>query len=64
MTCSGITFRSREMTILEQISTNMVDKPMPMPLNAAVVTASVGHIPSSPTSVGFSFRIPFVNSFP
>ena len=63
-TCSGITFRSSEITMLEQMSTNIVDSPMPMPLNAAVVTASVGHMPSSPTSVGFSFRIPLVNSFP
>ena len=36
----------------------IVARPMPMPFFAEVVTASVGHIPSIMTKVGFSFMIP------
>ena len=41
----------------------IVARPMPIPFFAEVVTASVGHIPRSVTSVGFCFMIPFVNSY-
>ncbi len=62
LTALGITFFSRDITALEQISTKVVARPMPMPFEAIVVTASVGHIPSRVTSVGFSFMRPLVSS--
>ena len=44
---SGITFRSREITRFEPIRTAVTDRPMPRPLIADVVTASVGHMPNT-----------------
>ncbi len=44
---------------MENTKTSVVDKPMPKPLMAEVVTASVGHIPKRSTKVGFSLIIPF-----
>jgi tetrahydromethanopterin S-methyltransferase subunit E len=43
---------------LESIRTAVVESPIPIPLIADVVTASVGHIPSVKTRVGFSLIIP------
>ena len=55
-------FFRREMAMLEHTSTNVVASPMPMPLDAMVVTARVGHIPRRVTRVGFSRISPLVNS--
>ena len=52
-----------EMTTLEQISTNIVARPIDIPLMALVVVASVGHIPSISTKVGFSLVMPFLIIF-
>ena len=62
-TWSGIIFFISEITMFEQISTNVAAAPIPIALDAIVVIARVGHMPSSVTSVGFSFISPFVNSF-
>ena len=61
-TAFGMTFLSSDITAFEHTSTNVVARPIPMPFSASTVTASVGHIPSSVTSTGFSFIMPFVNS--
>ena len=58
-TLSGMTFRSREMTPLEHTSTKVVAAPMPMALEAAVVTARVAQQPSTSRSTGFSFTMPW-----
>ena len=62
-TLSGMTLRSREMTPLEHTSTKVVAAPMPMALEAAVVTARVAQQPSTSRSTGFSFTMPLVNSW-
>ena len=49
----GITFRSAEMAIFEQIRMIVTEMPMPMPLNSVVVMAIVEHMPSSCASTGF-----------
>ena len=58
LTESGIIFLSMEISILDMIRTAVVESPIPIPLVAEVVTASVGHIPSMRTNVGFSFTSP------
>ena len=55
---SGITFLKSEINRFARASTTVVDNPIPIPFIAEVVTASVGHIPRTITSVGFSFTIP------
>jgi hypothetical protein len=62
LTESGITLFKSEMTTFEQTSTKVVASPMAIPFFAIVVTASVGHIPSSVTNTGFSFISPFTSS--
>ena len=62
-TLSGVMLLMHEMTMLEQMSTNMVAKPMERPLMADVVVASVGHMPSSNTKIGFSLTSPLVRIF-
>ena len=52
-----------DMTMLEQINTNMVASPILIPFIAEEVVPSVGHIPNSNTNVGFSVMIPFINIF-
>ena len=52
------TFLNNEMITLLNTSTAVVVSPIPSPLIADVVTASVGHIPSINTNVGFSFINP------
>jgi len=47
-----------EIKRFEKINTTVVESPIPIPLIADVVTASVGHIPSIITKVGFSFTRP------
>ena len=46
-TLLGIIFRSAEMTMLEQISTAVAARPMPMPFSTEVEVARVGHMPIS-----------------
>lgn len=55
--------RSAEMAMLEHTSTNVAARPMPRPLTASVVTASVGQVPSTRRSDGFSFKRPLENTF-
>ena len=62
-TLSGMTLRSREITTLEQTSTKVVAAPMPMALEAAVVTARVAQQPNTRRSTGFSLMMPLVNSW-
>ena len=59
-TLSGITDFRSEMTMFDISSTKAVASPMHMPLIADVVVASVGHMPSTNTHVGFSFTSPFL----
>jgi hypothetical protein len=59
-TLSGVTDFKHEITKLVQISTAIVASPIDMPFMAEVVVASVGHIPSISTNVGFSFTMPFL----
>lgn len=58
-TLSGITFLKRETRALEHMSISVAASPMPKPLNALVVIASVGHIPRTSLNVGFCANIPF-----
>ena len=62
-TLDGMKLRRSEMTRLEQTSTNAVASPMPRPLSTLVVTASVGHMPSTSRKVGFSVMMPLKNIF-
>ena len=62
-TFPGITFRSADTATPEQISTKVALRPMPSPLTASVVTASVGQVPKTSRREGFSFRIPFHTIF-
>ena len=57
-TLSGMILRSAEISRLENISTAVVESPMPRPLMADVVVARVGHIPNIRMKVGFSLIIP------
>ena len=59
-TLSGMTLLRSEITMFDIISTKVVAKPMLIPLMADVVVASVGHIPSTSTHVGFSLIRPFL----
>ena len=59
LTESGITFLSEDIIAFERARTTVVESPIPIPFNIDVVTASVGHIPSIRTTVGFSVIIPF-----
>jgi hypothetical protein len=59
-TISGVRFLIREITTFEQMSTNIVASPIDKPFMALVVVASVGHIPSIRTNVGFSLTMPFL----
>ena len=47
LTLSGIKFFNNAIKRLEQTRTNVVAAPIPIPLIAAVVTASVGHAPNT-----------------
>jgi hypothetical protein len=53
-TLAGIRPAIREITMLDKIRTNVVAKPIPIPLMADVVVPNVGHIPKTNTKVGFS----------
>ena len=54
-----MTFLRAEIIRLLMTRTTVVASPIPMPFTAEVVTASVGHMPSISTKVGFSVMIPF-----
>ena len=58
LTLSGITFLSADIMKLLSTRIHVVVSPIPAPLIADEVTASVGHIPSIWTNVGFSLTIP------
>ena len=58
LTLSGMIFLSADIIKFDITRTAVVERPIPSPLNAEVVTASVGHIPSIKTRVGFSFTSP------
>jgi hypothetical protein len=61
---SGMKFLNSDMTRLDAIRTKVTANPIPTPFIAAVVTASVGHIPNTSRKIGFSFIIPFkITSF-
>ena len=60
----GITLRRAEMAMLEQISTMVAAMPMPTPLTTEVEVASVGQVPSTSRSTGFSRKKPLVSSLP
>ena len=62
-TLSGVRFFISDITMLEQMSTNIVARPIDKPLMADVVVASVGHMPKRRTNVGFSFMMPLVSIF-
>ena len=49
------------MITLLSASTTAVVSPIPSPLTAEVVVASVGHIPSTSTKIGFSLKTPFIS---
>ena len=62
-TLSGVILLMHEITTLVQMSTAIVASPMASPLEADVVVASVGHIPSIRTNVGLSLMMPFLMIF-
>jgi hypothetical protein len=45
------------------MSTNVVARPIDIPLSAEEVVPKVGHMPRRRTKVGFSFIKPFKNTF-
>ncbi len=59
----GMKLRSAEIITFEPTRTKVAASPMPIPFQASVVIASVGHIPSTIRNMGFSAHSPFVNSF-
>ena len=54
--------RNSEITAFEPTSTSVDATPMPIAFIAPVVTASIGQVPKSRQSTGFSLMIPFENS--
>ncbi len=54
----GKIFRKIEITMPEATTVNVVASPIESPFTEELVTASVGHIPRSWRSTGFSFQIP------
>ena len=59
---SGITFLRALITAFEPIRTKVAAIPIPIALEAAVVTAKVGQVPRIRHRTGFSLTIPFVSS--
>ena len=47
LTLCGMNFRRSEMKRFENIKTSVAERPIPSPFAMLVVTASVGHIPST-----------------
>ena len=61
-TSSGTNFLKIDITVFDPIRTNVAASPIPIPFIAAVVTAIVGHMPSTSLNVGFSVNTPFKNT--
>ena len=61
-TCFGITWRNVDTRKLDPTSTKNVAIPIATALIAELVTASIGHIPSTCTNTGLSRQIPLMNS--
>src|SRR3990170_735052 len=59
---SGIIFRNKEIMMFEETRTKAVAIPIPTPLTAEVVTASVGHIPKTRRKSGISSHKPLTRS--
>jgi len=57
-TASGTRCLIIEITVFEQMRTNMVASPIAIPFAAELVVARVGHMPSRRTKVGFSVVMP------
>jgi len=62
-TCLGIHFLKAATRKLEPMSTNRVAPPITRALMAELVTASIGHMPSTWTNTGLSRQIPLTNSW-
>ncbi len=62
-TFSGIKFFRSETNIFEPRRTKITPAPIPREFTTLVDTPSAGQSPRSTTKMGFSFMIPFVNSF-
>ena len=58
----GMTLRSMDTRMLEQTSTKVAARPIPRLFSSDVVTARVGHMPSTRRKMGFSFQRPFTSS--
>ena len=63
LTCGGTSFLIRQTNREEKNITKTTAHPMQTAFSTLVVTARVGHIPSSCLKMGCSFKRPFVNSF-
>src|SRR5512135_3254715 len=61
-TSFGTTLRTSDTSTHEATSTKAVASPIEIALTADTVTASVGHMPSIITKVGFCFQTPSRNS--
>jgi hypothetical protein len=61
-TLLGITLRNNETSMFDPTSTAVVAIPMPIPFSTDLVTANVGHNPSTNRNGGISFQSPLVNS--
>ena len=62
-TLSGMTLRSKDTSAFEHTRTKVAASPIPKPLNALVVTASVGQVPRTSLNTGFDVIMPFVKIF-
>ena len=60
-TCLGMNLRRREMSRFESTNTAAAESPMPTPFFMDVVVASVGHVPSNCTKIGFWSNNPSKN---
>ena len=58
-----MTLRSKDTSAFEHTRTKVAASPIPKPLNALVVTASVGQVPRTSLNTGFDVIMPFVKIF-
>jgi hypothetical protein len=58
-----MTFRIKDIIVLELRRTKVVANPMAIPLMAEFVTANTGHKPRSDFNTGFSSHKPFSTSY-
>ncbi len=61
-TCFGIRLRNVDTRKLDPTSTKNVAMPIARALMAELVTASIGHIPSTWTNTGLSRQMPLISS--